>query len=379
MNLRACSLAAIAWLLLIGPVFSQVDTTFTYQGNLTVNGANANGAYDFQFELWDRGSNGMQLGSTQTLDDVLVADGVFTVLLDFGAQFDNSELWLEIAVRQGTSMGGFQQLLPRSQMTAAPQAQYADYAALAGPWQYEENGDIYLESAQVEIDAVAGNGQLRVVSAASAAIFSESMDNYGVWGTSEGWRGITGRTDRPDQNYGLYTPDNLFSLNVNRRGSTMQLVRNGSPSPIMPGDVVTFTGVERPTNPNDPPTILVSSATQKNSTAVAGVVFARFNINAIDESRDQEDHEDIVTSFESVEPGAYLLVVTQGPALMNASALQGAIQPGDLVASTGEVGHGGRAEGIAGMLDAVPGTVVGKALESLGDGREPIYVYVTLD
>jgi hypothetical protein len=48
-----------------------------------------------------------------------------------------------------------------------------------------------------------------------------SSSNYGVWGQSSNFRGVTGRTSRTDNNYGLYTPDNLFSLNVNLAGAIM--------------------------------------------------------------------------------------------------------------------------------------------------------------
>ena len=40
--------------------------------------------------------------------DVWVSNGLFTLTLDFGAGvFDGSERWLEIAVRPGTSAGGY--------------------------------------------------------------------------------------------------------------------------------------------------------------------------------------------------------------------------------------------------------------------------------
>ena len=58
-------------------------TAFTYQGRLNDSATPANGSYDLQFTLFDDG--GTQIGTTQTLEDVTVANGVFTVQLDFGA------------------------------------------------------------------------------------------------------------------------------------------------------------------------------------------------------------------------------------------------------------------------------------------------------
>ena len=65
---------------------------------------------------------------------------------------------------------------------------------------------------------------------------------------------------------------------------------------------------------------------------------------------------------------------------MKASALSGAIQPGDLISSAGEAGIAARAAEVSlqGVNTALPGTVLGKALEPL-DGEEGlIYVFVTL-
>src|ERR1700730_16370883 len=64
-------------------------TAFTYQGRLQDSGANANGSYDFQFTLWDALSGGTQQPQptpvTVTKTNVAVANGIFSVQLDFGA------------------------------------------------------------------------------------------------------------------------------------------------------------------------------------------------------------------------------------------------------------------------------------------------------
>jgi len=53
--------------------------------------------YDFEFSLWDALANGTQQGTTQTVTGVAVANGIFTVRLNFGAQFDGSARFLQIA------------------------------------------------------------------------------------------------------------------------------------------------------------------------------------------------------------------------------------------------------------------------------------------
>src|SRR5713226_10061629 len=69
------SLAFVAAMLLIlfGATSAFAQTSgFTYQGRLTDGGTVANGNYDLQFALWDSLSGGAQIGSTQTLNSVLV-------------------------------------------------------------------------------------------------------------------------------------------------------------------------------------------------------------------------------------------------------------------------------------------------------------------
>ncbi len=111
---------------------SPMGTAFTYQGRLTDGGSPANGAYDFQFKLYDAESGGTQVGTTVTADDVQVSEGLFTVQLDFGGGvFSGDRLWLEVGVRPGGSTGAYTTLTPRQELTPAP---YARYAAGA-PWE----------------------------------------------------------------------------------------------------------------------------------------------------------------------------------------------------------------------------------------------------
>lgn len=107
------------------PALALIGTSFTYQGSLTDGGSPANGAYDFEFELFNDASVGTQVGSTVTKGDVDTSDGIFTVELGFGDVFDGTAYWLEIWVRPGASTGGYQQLLPRQPLTTVPYANYA--------------------------------------------------------------------------------------------------------------------------------------------------------------------------------------------------------------------------------------------------------------
>ncbi len=104
-----------------GAILAQT-TTFSYQGRLLDGSTPANGSYDLQFALWDSLSGGTQIGSTQTLSGVSVANGIFTVTLDFGANaFPGASRFLEISAR-ASGGGSFTLLSPRQQITSTPYA-----------------------------------------------------------------------------------------------------------------------------------------------------------------------------------------------------------------------------------------------------------------
>jgi hypothetical protein len=201
----------------------------------------------------------------------------------------------------------------------------------------------------------------------SDGVYGASTNNFGVSGFSTSDYAIVGNTARGDQNYGVYTGDNLYSLNYHTKGATMQVVQNGGSEPLEAGDVVVFSGMVAPTEANEPPVILVSKASSANSNAVAGVVFGRYSLDgaALEGAAQQDD---------------YLLVVVQGPARVKVSAVAGAIQPGDLLSSSAQAGVAASAARITieGVQTVLPGTVFAKALEALESGEGWIYVFVTL-
>ena len=114
------------------PLNVTLGTGFTYQGKLSDGGAPANGAYDFEFTLYDALSDGSQVGSTVTQGGVTVTDSLFMVQLDFGDVFDGTALFLSIGVKPGGSVGTYTTLTPRQQMTATPSALYASKAPWSG-------------------------------------------------------------------------------------------------------------------------------------------------------------------------------------------------------------------------------------------------------
>ncbi len=119
-------LALVLCGLMIGSMTLLAQTTaFTYQGKFTDGGNPANGPFDMQFKLFDQLAGGLQQGGDLTIEDIAVANGVFTVQLNFGACpacFNGAARWLEIGVRPGVSTGAFTTLTPRQPVQSTPYA-----------------------------------------------------------------------------------------------------------------------------------------------------------------------------------------------------------------------------------------------------------------
>jgi hypothetical protein len=221
-----------------------------------------------------------------------------------------------------------------------------------------------------------------------SAVVGDSINYIGVFGESDNYRGIYAKTNRSDHNYGLYTPDNIYSLNYHTTGAIMQVVQNSGETILEPGDVAVFDGIATSITAGGSPIIQVAHATQANDTGVAGVFYQRFNATVLEEGEHATATGEgmqtgiNVTSEGPIAPGEYLLLVVHGPTQVKVEAQREGVQTGELLAAGQTVGLAGKAPtvSLSGVKTTVPGTVFGKALESLGANRkEMIYVFVTLD
>lgn len=124
----ATVLAAVSGLALAANSFGQspVGTAFTYQGELRQSSVAVTGNVDLKFRLYNAQAAGGQVGGEVVLASVAVANGRFTVPLDFGGGiFGNDARWLEIDVRSPAGSGAYTTLAPRQRLTAAPVALFA--------------------------------------------------------------------------------------------------------------------------------------------------------------------------------------------------------------------------------------------------------------
>jgi hypothetical protein len=97
-----------------------LGASFTYQGRLNQGGAPASGVFDFEFYLFDTPSGGSLVGGPVAVDDLILSDGYFTVLLDFGTgAFSGQARYLEVRVRPGSDTGSFTILTPRQELPGA--------------------------------------------------------------------------------------------------------------------------------------------------------------------------------------------------------------------------------------------------------------------
>ncbi len=118
--MKTRNIFGVVFIVLAFGIMANAQTTaFNYQGSLKTGGSPANGNYDFEFALFDALSAGTQLGSTLTKTNIAVADGVFSVSLDFGNQFPGANRFLEIRVRPNGG-GAFTLLTPRQQISNSP-------------------------------------------------------------------------------------------------------------------------------------------------------------------------------------------------------------------------------------------------------------------
>ncbi len=125
---RASALALVSWLTALSAAQAQgpVSSAFTYQGRLVEAGAPATGLFDLQFRLFTAPTTppGVQVGPTQVFDNVSVTNGLFTISLDFGSQYNGNARWLDIGVHPGGEPVGnpYTLLTPRRELTGTPYA-----------------------------------------------------------------------------------------------------------------------------------------------------------------------------------------------------------------------------------------------------------------
>lgn len=112
--------------------FAQTSA-FTYQGKLNDAGIPANGQYDLVFRLYELDEGGSPIAAEQVVENVQVTAGLFKVALsfDFTPFTTIAAQWIEVAVRPGSSTGGFTTLSPRQQITSSPYSMQSAFSVFS--------------------------------------------------------------------------------------------------------------------------------------------------------------------------------------------------------------------------------------------------------
>jgi hypothetical protein len=162
-----------AW---VSPAAAQ-GTAITYQGRLFDGTNPVTGDYDLRFHVYNAESGGSILGGPITNAPVAVTNGLFTVLIDFGAGvFTGSSNWLQVGVRTYGSTSAYAALSPRQQLTATPYAIFAENASSAGlsgtiPDSSLSPDVALLDANQTFTGANSFNGDISMLNPAATVIF----------------------------------------------------------------------------------------------------------------------------------------------------------------------------------------------------------------
>ena len=289
--------------LLFATLIAQPSTThaqfpeFTYQGRLATNGVPVAGAYDFEFRNFDDPSAGSQLGGVNSLDDIEIVGGVFTVTLDFGdVDFDGNPRWLEIAVRPGASTNGYTTLSPRQPITATP---YAIQAASAGSAEFlsgtisTNNIGAGTIAGFMLADGAVGSNQLAAGAVNSIAIADGSIgvNDLGVAVASNTFWRLDGNTGTTAGTHFLGTTDNQpVEIKVNNLRA-LRLEDNGD-------------GSDSGTTPDGAPNVIGGSPANSVAAGVVGATIggggATNFLGSVRSNRVEADYSTIAGGLENV-------------------------------------------------------------------------------
>ncbi len=143
---------ALAALLLVVPHAFAQATSFTYQGELRDAGSLASGVYDMRFRVYNADTGGAYYIPEVCVNDVVVADGRFSVILDVPAAFAADTVrYLEVHVRPDSGLGcsnssGYTALSPRQPITSAPRANRANTASALRPADGSQSQTLFLSN-----------------------------------------------------------------------------------------------------------------------------------------------------------------------------------------------------------------------------------------
>lgn len=384
-----------------------LGSEFTYQGELKSSGGPANGAYDFEFYLYSVETNGSEVAS-DTIDDIQVNDGVFSVELDMGNAFIGDRLWLEIHVRDGNSNGVFTELQPRQKITAAPYAQglmpgtvvdgSGNFAMVEGvntgssgrglmgviANSNSSGQGVRGESNSTSSNAIGTFGLMTNGNASGAGVKGQNngTTGYGVWGQGgANATGVLGQTNS-NSNYGIWAYNSGGGVALRTEG-TGNLIESWDLAPVnLRFKVDNLGNVSADGSFTSPAADFAEMLPGKPGLEPADVL-------VIDDDGEltlsTEAYQKTLMGVYSTKPAfiggvkpnetdsSKVPLAVVGIIPVKVTGENGFVQPGDMLTSSSTAGYAMRAG------DFAPnGTVIGKALGHMKDDKGIIEMFVIL-
>jgi hypothetical protein len=212
---------------MIAALANAQTTAFTYQGQLKDAGLPANGIHDFRFRLFDAGTGGTLIGTTQCVDNILVTAGTFTATMDFGNQFSTTApRFIEVQVRRDTGTdcsdpSGFTILEPRQPITPAPLATHARSAfTLDAPNGSIANAVFVDNTGKVGIGTIFPTHSLHIAGTDPTMALQDTNSSGGAGGTQVGYVSLrdNSNTERGWIGYGTAGDPDLSIVNARSSG-----------------------------------------------------------------------------------------------------------------------------------------------------------------
>jgi hypothetical protein len=406
-----------------GAANALVGTAISYQGQLQKDGSLHTGTCDFQFSLWDAATGGAQKGATIPKNGVSVANGLFSVEIDFGDHylFTGDARYLQTSVQCSGDKGAVV-LSPRQTLNAVPYAlSLKPGAAIVWP-----EGDALIgksvkgsgiDGYSVDRFGVYGESVNNVAgyfispnttallgrSTAGAGVAGYSESRFGVYGQSTTWDGVHGRTVSGSGVYGVTTTgtgvygeatgvgNGVFGGAETGVGGYFYSRNNHAvyaestngyavyAAGRLRSSVVEIAGgsdlAERFSQADgtvaEPGTVMVIDADHPGHIKPSAWAYDRKVAGIVSGAGDIRPG--LTLHQEGVVDGDTVMAIA-GRVYVKAEALSGSIQPGDLLTTSDMAGYAMKASDDA----RSHGAVIGKAMTSLESGTGLVLVIVNL-